>query len=98
MPSLVMGENIAQTLQFVASGNATLGFVAVSQINDERLPEASCAWVVPVELHQPIEQQAILLTRAENNAAASEFIEYLGSDAGRQIIARHGYLLPGQEQ
>ena len=92
---LVIGENIAQTLQFVVSGNATLGFVAMSQINSDRLPEPSCAWIVTPDLHDPIEQQAILLQRAESNPAAHEFLQFLRSDSGRTIIARSGYLLTG---
>ena len=97
-PRLVVGENIAQTLQFAASGNARFGLVAMSQIDNEHLPDASCSWNVPPEMHQPIEQQAILLERASNNVAAREFLAFLKGDSGQAIIARHGYLLSGQEQ
>jgi molybdate transport system substrate-binding protein len=97
-PRLVFGENIAQTLQFVASGNAQLGLIAVSQVNDARLPEASCLWHVPPEMHQPIEQQAIILRRAAANTVAVKFLSFLAGSTGRAIIARHGYLLPGQER
>ena len=93
-PQLVTGENIAQTLHFVSSGNASLGFIAATQSLDARLPEATCTWPVPPELHRPIEQQAIVLKRAAGNAVASEFIAFLGGDAGRAIIERHGYALP----
>ncbi len=93
-PQLVVGENIAQTLQFVASGNASLGFIAGTQALDGRLPEATCAWPVPTELHRAIEQQAILLRRAAENSVASDFVEFLRDSAGRAIIERHGYALP----
>lgn len=94
---LVIGENIAQTLQFVASGNARFGLIAMSQIDDVRLPAAACSWHVPPDLHQPIEQQAIILERATNNTAASDFLKFLTGDAGRAIIVRHGYLVPGRD-
>ena len=96
-PRLVIGENIAQTLQFVASGNASLGFVAKSQIRSARLPEASCSWDVSPELHDPVEQQAILLERAVNNPTAHAFLKFLRSDPGRAIIARNGYLLVARD-
>jgi len=90
---LVTGENIAQTLHFVATGNASLGFIAKTQALDERLPAATCSWQVPSELHQPIAQQAILLNRG-NNPAAKAFLEFLQSPSGQAIIKRHGYTLP----
>jgi len=93
---LVYGENIAQTLQFVASGNARAGFIAAAQALDPRLPGATCRWEVPAELHEPLEQQALLLQRAEDEPAAAEFLAYLRADAARDIIARHGYLLPAR--
>ncbi|HJP37664.1 MAG TPA: molybdate ABC transporter substrate-binding protein [Gammaproteobacteria bacterium] len=91
---LVVGENIAQTLQFVSSGNAILGFIAGTQTLDARLPQATCHWPVPRELHLPIEQQAILLQRAANNSVVANFMAFLRSSAGRIIIERHGYALP----
>jgi molybdate transport system substrate-binding protein len=92
-PQLVMGENIAQTLHFVSSGNASLGFIAAAQALDARLPEASCAWAVPTDLHEPIAQQAVLLARGESPAAIA-FLKFLKSPAGLSIIEQHGYTLP----
>ncbi len=92
-PRLVIGENIAQTLLFVATGNASLGFISSTQALDERLPASTCSWDVPETLHQPIAQQAILLNRG-NNPAAKAFLEFLQSPAGLAIIERHGYTLP----
>ena len=87
----VQGENIAQTQQFVASGNAELGFVALSQVwRDGKLVGGS-AWMVPAQLHAPIRQDAVLLKRGERNPAAMAFLDYLKSEAGRRIIAAHGY-------
>lgn len=94
---LVIGENIAQTLQFAASGNAELGFIARSQLQAASLPPASCSWPVPESLHDPVDQQAILLQRGADSEGARAFFEFLRSDAGRAIIQRHGYGLPGVE-
>ncbi len=93
-PRLVMGENILQTLQFVASGNASLGLIARSQTGIPVLPSPTSEWVVPGNTHSPLQQQAILLQRAANKKAASAFLNYLRSPAGREQITGHGYLLP----
>lgn len=91
---LVIGENIAQTLQFAASGNAQLGFIAASQLQAPSLPDASCSWPVPDSMHAPIDQQAILLQRGAESEGAKAFLAFLRGDAGRAIIRRHGYSLP----
>ncbi len=88
---LVRGENIAQTWQFVATGNAELGFVAASQLFENGRPRAGSRWVVPAGLYTPIDQDAVLLKRAEDNAAASALIAYLKGDAAANIIRRFGY-------
>ena len=88
---VVFGESIAQTLQFVATGNATLGFVAQSQLASSELPDASCAWQVPPSMHSSLEQQLVLLTRAGNNPAARQFVEFMRTPAAREIILRQGY-------
>lgn len=91
---LVIGESISQALQFVASGNAQLGFIARSQLQAPSLPDATCAWTVPAGLHMPIEQQAILLRHGQDMDGAKRFLQFLRSDASRVIIERHGYRLP----
>jgi molybdate transport system substrate-binding protein len=88
-PRLVQGESISQTLQFVDSGNAELGFVAASQVFGR--PNQ---WIVPAELHEPIEQGAVLLKSGEGNAAAEGFIAFLRSDAAVAVIEGAGYLVP----
>ena len=93
-PRLVIGENIAQALQFVATGNAELGFIARAQLEAPVLPEPTCTWPVPPETHEAIEQQALLLRRAEAHAGAQRFLDFLRSDAARVMIRRHGYRLP----
>ena len=87
----VMGENIAQTYQFVATGNAELGFVALSQVmKDGKIGEGS-AWIVPASLHQPIRQDAVLLDKGKANPAALEWLRYLRGDKARAVIRSFGY-------
>lgn len=88
---LVQGENIAQTFQFVGSGNAELGFVALSQVmSDGKITQGS-AWIVDPTLYPPLKQDVILLERGENNPAALAFMDYLKSTPARQLIQQFGY-------
>ena len=91
---LVLGENTAQTLQFVATGNVELGFVAFSQIQDGGKPPAGSYWMVPPSLYEPIRQDAALLERGQGNAAARQFLEFLRSPPAREMIRAYGYDLP----
>jgi molybdate transport system substrate-binding protein len=92
---LVQGENIAQTYQFVQSGNAELGFVALSQVMvDGQLTAAGSLWLVAPSLHQPIRQDALLLTAGQNNPAAVALMQYLQTDKARALIQAAGYALP----
>ena len=93
-PKLVQGENIAQAQQFVASGNAELGFVALSQVwRDGKLSEGS-VWVVPTRLHAPIRQDAVLLLAGRDKPAAQALLSYLKGDKARALIRSFGYELP----
>jgi molybdate transport system substrate-binding protein len=89
---LVQGENIAQAHQFVASGNAELGFVALSQLldNNGSISKGS-AWVVPAKLHPPIRQDAALLTIARDSQAARDLLTFLKSEEVTAIIKAYGY-------
>jgi molybdate transport system substrate-binding protein len=92
-PKFVEGANIAQTYQFVASENAALGFVALSQVFAEgRLTQGS-AWRVPARFHAPIQQDAVLLQTGKDNVAASALMTYLRGDKARTIIRAYGYEL-----
>jgi molybdate transport system substrate-binding protein len=88
---IVFGENIAQALQFTATGNATLGFIAKSQTLRPALPAATCSWQVPESMHDPIEQQLVLLSRAADNTGAKQFLEFIRSPAAHEIIIAQGY-------
>ena len=90
-PRVVTGENIGQTYQFAASGNAQLGFVALSQVmEDGRLREGS-AWVVPGNLHEPIRQDAIVLKPGQGSEAAAALMQYLRGGKARAVIKSYGY-------
>lgn len=93
-PKVIQGDNIAQTYQFVASENAALGFVALSQVMHEGTISQGSAWVVPESLHAPIRQDVILLTHAKEDAAAKALLHYLRSDKIKAIIRAFGYSLP----
>lgn len=90
----VFGENIAQALNFVVTGNATLGFVAKSQTVNLDLPAASCAWQVPGSLHTPLHQQVVLLKKADGHTGAERFVDFLGTPTARKIVIRNGYRVP----
>jgi len=90
-PKLVTGESIAQTFQFVATGNAELGFVALSQVAMPGKPAAGSHWLVPPSLYRAIRQDAVLLTAGEKNPAAVALLAYLKSDAARDMIRSFGY-------
>ncbi len=90
-PKIVQAENIAQAHQFVATGNAELGFVAWSQVAMPGKPPVGSWWLVPPQLHTPIRQNAVLLTTGANQAAAQALLKYLQSDAAKAVIQSWGY-------
>ena len=85
---IVMGENIGQAFAIAASGNAELGFVALSQVAED---EKGSRWIPPAASYAPIRQDAALLSRAAENEAALAFLEYLKSDEARAIMEKYGY-------
>ena len=90
-PKLVQGESIAQAWQFVSSGNAQLGFVALSQVvRDGKLTSGS-GWIVPARLHSPIRQDAVILAKGAANPAAKALAGYLASDKAKAVIRSFGY-------
>ena len=92
-PRIVQGENISQAYQFVLTGNAQMGFVALSQVMADGRIEKGSTWRVPPELHAPIRQDAVVLNAGKDNPAATALMAFLGSDAARAIIRAHGYEL-----
>ncbi|XKG35869.1 molybdate ABC transporter substrate-binding protein [Marinobacter sp.] len=89
-PKLVRGESIAQTFQFVATGNVETGFVALAQLQ-EWSGESGTTWAVPEHLHEPIAQQAVLLHKGLHSHAARAWLEFLRSPEALAIIEQYGY-------
>lgn len=91
-PKRVEGASVAQAYQFVATGNAALGFVALSQVMGEngKLQEGS-AWIIPASLHAPLRQDAILLNPGRHDLAARALLDYLQRETARNTLRRFGY-------
>lgn len=90
-PKIVTGQSITQTYQFVASGNAELGFVALSQVVKSK---KGSEWIVPQTLYSPILQDAVLLKTGANDPGAKAFLAFLKSPAALKIIRSYGYTTP----
>ncbi|WP_397448085.1 molybdate ABC transporter substrate-binding protein [Pseudomonas sp. NA-150] len=90
---IVTGQNITQAYQFVSTGNAELGFVALSQIYKDGKVTSGSAWLVPANLHDPIKQDAVILNKGKNNAAAKALVEYLKGPKAAAVIKSYGYEL-----
>jgi molybdate transport system substrate-binding protein len=90
---IVEGQNISQAQQFVATGNAELGFVALSQIYKNGKITGGSAWIVPASLHEPIKQDAVILDKGKDNPVAKAFIEYLKGPKAAEVIKSFGYQL-----
>ena len=87
----VQGENIAQTYQFVRSGNAALGFIALSQVYENGKMKSGSGWVVPANLYSPIRQDAVVLSKGQNNPDARAFMTFLHTDPAKAVIQFYGY-------
>ena len=91
-PKIVVGANITQAYQFVATGNAEVGFVALSQVVNDR---SGSRWMVPQQLYSPIRQDAVLLKTGADNPAATAFMGFLKGPEARAIIEKYGYEVGG---
>lgn len=87
-PKIVQGKSISQAHQFTATGNAELGFVALSQVVAD---ESGSRWMIPQDLYTPIRQDAVLLKTGEDNAAAVAYFDFLKGPEARAIIEKYGY-------
>lgn len=90
---IVEGQSIAQAYQFVHTGNAELGFVALSQVYKDGKLTSGSAWIVPANLHEPIKQDAVILNKGKDSAAAKALIEYLKGPKAAAVIKSYGYQL-----
>jgi molybdate transport system substrate-binding protein len=95
-PKLVYGENIAQTAQYVQTGNADVGIIALALALNQELAAKGGYRLIDDKLHQPLEQGYIITKRAANNALAKQFADFMESKATRAIMVRYGFVLPGE--
>lgn len=94
-PRLVLGENVAQTAQFVESGAADLGIIALSLAMAPVMSEKGRFWEVPRNTFPPLIQSGVITRQAENSKAAAQFTDFLRSPAGREILKNFGFVMPG---
>ncbi len=101
---IVMGQSVAQTYQFIASENAQLGFISISQImRNGKISEGSY-WIIPPDLYSPIRQSAVLLSKAEaetpaaSKKAALDFLQFMQSEPASAVIQAYGYGLPNSSR
>jgi molybdate transport system substrate-binding protein len=90
---LVYGDNISQAAQFVQSGNAQAGIVALSLATSPAMKDGK-RWEIPAAMHSPIQQAAMVLKGAKNKEAARAFLEFVKSEAGRATLAKYGFSFP----
>jgi len=95
-PKMVYGENITQASQFVQSGNAQVGIIALSIAMAPELSSKGGYFLIPDELHEPLKQGFIITKRAENNALAHKFADFMNSQEARSVMIRYGFVLPGE--
>lgn len=93
-PRIVIGENIAQTAQFVETRNVDAGIVALSLVSAPRLKNVGSWWLIPEDMHPRLEQGAVLTRRGETNKAARAYLEFLRSEKARAVFDRYGFRLP----
>lgn len=94
-PKLVYGENIAHTAQFVQTGNAQVGVIALALAMHPELARKGGYWLIPDNLHEPLEQGFIITRRAAGNALARRLADYMDSSAARAVMSRYGFMFPG---
>ncbi len=90
-PKVVQGESIGQAFSFVSTGNAELGFVALSQVYEGGKIKSGSAWIVPAKLHDPIRQDAVLLAKARDSKAALQLMAFLKAEKTKAVIRSFGY-------
>jgi molybdate transport system substrate-binding protein len=96
-PKLVFGENIAQTAQYVQSGNAQVGIIALSLALNPELAKMGGYFLIPGNLHNPLEQGYIITRRGAGKSLVNKFVAYMGSKKARSLMTRYGFVLPGEQ-
>jgi molybdate transport system substrate-binding protein len=91
---LVLGENISQAAQFVESGNAQVGFVALAHVIAPEMKGKGKYWVVPADFYPPLAQGVVVLTHSQHKKEAEEFVDYIKSKAAVEVLRSYGFSLP----
>jgi len=94
---LVFGENISQTAQFVLSGNAQVGIIALSLALNPELSKHGGYYLIPDKLHEPLEQGYVITKRGAGKPLAKIFSDYMGSKQARRVMTKYGFVLPGEK-
>jgi molybdate transport system substrate-binding protein len=95
-PKLVYGENIAQTAQFVQTGNAQVGIIALALAVNPELASQGGYWLIPDSLHAPLEQGYVVTKRGGDSGLANRFADYMGSGPARDVMVKYGFVLPSE--
>jgi molybdate transport system substrate-binding protein len=90
-PKFVLGENISQTAQFIQSGNADIGIIALSLAMSPTMSKAGRYYVIPSDTYPPLEQAAVILKSAKDKATTRQFLDFVKSNAGSEVLARYGF-------
>ncbi len=96
-PRIVYGENVAQAAQFVESGNAPIGIIALALALNPTLADLGAYYLIPAELHEPLLQGYVITRHGADNALAHAFTEHIETPAARAILVRYGFELPGDD-
>lgn len=94
-PKLVFGENIAHTAQFVQTGSAQVGFLALALVLNKELASKGGYWLVPDTLHSPLEQGYVITKQGAGKPLAARFADYIASKPARALMVKYGFVLPG---
>lgn len=95
-PKLILGENIAHTAQFVQTGNAQVGIIALSLALNPELSKKGGYYLIPDRLHEPLEQGYVITKRGAGNPLAKQFAAYMASKQARTVMRKYGFVLPGE--
>ena len=95
-PKLVFGENIAHAAQFVQTGNAQVGIIALSLAVNPELAKKSGYYLIPDKMHQPLEQGYVITKRGADKPLAKTFAAYMNSKQARTLMTKYGFVLPGE--
>jgi molybdate transport system substrate-binding protein len=93
---LVLGENVSQAAQFVESGNAQVGFVALAHVTSPAMQGKGKYWQIPAEAYPPLDQGLVIISRSRRKKQAAAFVEYIKTAESAKVLSRCGFTLPAQ--